>query len=143
MDAPARYGPASRRSKPFEKMSPVEVQHFARAGIAVASVRGEVDLDERDRFESALAPAREAQGPLVVDLAEVPFMDSSGLHVVIQLWRALQREGREMVVACPSPGVRKLFELTSLDRLVAIYDDVDAAVDALRRGESQISAGAS
>jgi anti-anti-sigma factor len=125
------------------KMSPVEVQLIARAGIAVASVQGEVDLDQRDRFEIALAPAREASGPLVLDLTGVPFMDSSGLHVVVQLWQGLKREGRELVIACPSSGVRKLFELTSLDRLLPVFDDVEAAVDALRHGESRVSAGAS
>jgi stage II sporulation protein AA (anti-sigma F factor antagonist) len=124
-------------------MSPVEVQLIARAGIAVAAVSGEVDLDERDRFEEALRAVRDGQGPAVLDLGAVPFMDSSGLHVVVQLWQRLQREGRALVLASPAPGVRKLFELTALDRMLAIYDDADAAVDALRRGEPRVSAGAS
>lgn len=124
-------------------MGPVEVQLIVRAGIAVAAVSGEVDLDERDRFEQALGPVRDGEGPAVLDLGAVPFMDSSGLHVVVQLWHRLQREGRQLVLASPATGVRKLFELTALDRTLAIYDDTDAAVDALRRGEPRLSAGGS
>ena len=125
-------------------MSPVHVQLASRTGIAVAAVSGEVDLDERDRFEQALGPIRHGSGPAVLDLEAVPFMDSTGLHVVVALCRSLQREGRSLVLAGPRQAVRNLFELTSLDRMMAIYDDVEAAVEAVRRGEQRpLSADAS
>ena len=124
-------------------MSAVEVQLISRAGIAVAAVRGEIDLEERASLEKALAPVRNGQGPAVLDLAAVPFMDSSGLHVVVQLWRHLQREGRPFALASPAHAVRRLLELTSLDQAMAVYDDADAAVEALLRGEPRLSADAS
>lgn len=100
-------------------------------GVPVASVSGEVDLETQDVFERALQPLREGDSPAVLDLGRVPFMDSSGLHVVVQLWRALRLEGRDLAVACHADGVRKLFELTALDGVLALYDDVDAALRAV------------
>lgn len=124
-------------------MTPVQVQLGVRAGISVAAVSGELDLDGRERFDEALEPLRDGQGPAVLDLAAVPFMDSSGLHVVISLWRSLERDGRPLAVAAPRDAVRKLFELTALDRRLPIYDDADSAVDAFLSGGESVSANAS
>lgn len=109
-------------------------------GVPVASVRGEVDLDTKDCFERGLQPVREGQGPAVLDLEGVPFMDSSGLHVVMQLWRALRGEGRALAVSCRPDGVRKLFQLTALDGVVPLYEDAAAAARAVRGGGPGVSA---
>lgn len=124
-------------------MTPVQVQLRNRAGIAVAAVSGELDLHETERFEEALEPVRDGQGPAVLDLGGVPFMDSSGLHVVISLWRSLERDGRPLAIAAPRHPVRKLFELTALDRRLPIYDDAEIAVDAFLSDEENVSANAS
>jgi len=107
------------------------------------SVRGEVDLDTRDRFDRELEPLREGDGPAVLDLEAVPFMDSSGLHVVVRLWQALVAEGRALAVACGPHGVRKLFELTALDAQIPIYPDAASAARALAKGGPGVSAPAS
>ncbi|MEX2196589.1 MAG: STAS domain-containing protein [Thermoleophilaceae bacterium] len=112
-------------------------------GVPVASVRGELDLDTMDRFERGLRPVREGEGPAVLDLEGVPFMDSSGLHVVVALWRALRGEGRTLAVSCRPDGVRKLFELTALDGVLPLYDDATAAVRAVGGGGRGVSAPAS
>lgn len=125
------------------KAHELEVALRAVDGVHVASVRGEIDLDNRDRLDRELQPLRDASGPAVLDLEGVPFMDSSGLHVVVQLWRALGAEGRSLAVACGPDGVRHLFELTALDGLLPLYEDVASAVRALAEGGSGVSAGAS
>lgn len=112
-------------------------------GVHVVSVRGELDLDNRDRFNRELQALRDRAGPAVLDLEGVPFMDSSGLHVVVQLWEALRAEGRALAVACGPEGVRKLFELTGLDALLPLYDDAASAARAVGGGGTGISARAS
>lgn len=112
-------------------------------GVHVASVRGEIDLENRDRFDRELQPLRDGTGPVVLDLEGVPFMDSSGLHVVVQLWQVLSAEGRTLAVACGPEGVRKLLRLTGLDRVLPLYDDAASAARALGGGGSGVSARAS
>ena len=105
-------------------------------GVLVARVRGDVDLDSSERFAEGLAPLREGDAPAVVDLAEAGFFDSNGLHVVVGLRRSLEGAGRRLAVACPPGPVRKLFELTAVERLVPVYGDAGEAVRALREGVS-------
>lgn len=110
-------------------------------GVSVAALRGELDLDTSDRLEDQLQPIRQGSGPAVIDLRGVRFMDSSGLHVIVTLWRALREDGRSLAVCCGAGGVRKLLELTALDELLPIHEDAAAATTSLGgRGTSGVSA---
>lgn len=127
----------------MKRAQELDVALHSVEGVDVASVRGEVDLDTRDRFDRELHPLREGNGPAVLDLEAVPFMDSSGLHVVVRLWQALAAEGRALAVACGPDGVRKLFELTALDAHIPLYPDAASAARALAQGGPGVSARAS
>jgi stage II sporulation protein AA (anti-sigma F factor antagonist) len=50
----------------------------------------------------------------VVDLADVSFMDSSGLRVLVVARNALDERGGEMVIADVSDQLRRLFEISGL-----------------------------
>lgn len=110
---------------------PPRVELATEAGIRLAAVCGDVDLDGCDEVERSLAPAREGGGPLLLDLTGVRFMDSSGLHLVLRLWGGLAREGRELAIVCPTGEVRRLFELTQVDRRLGLHPTRAAAIAAL------------
>lgn len=111
------------------------IQVEATGEINVVSVQGDVDLETALRFSEGLRSAsHDGQGPVVVDLCEVPFMDSTGLHLLLNLLRRLTRQGRRMAVACRPSGVQRLFELTRLDTTFDIYDSRAEALAALEHG---------
>jgi anti-anti-sigma factor len=106
-------------------------QRAAGAGqIAVVRAQGEVDLGNAEELAAALrSEACERSDGVVLDLLGVPFMDSSGLRVVLvaagELTPAL------VIVLSPGSPVRRLFELAEVaDRLPA-YATEDEAIDAL------------
>lgn len=107
----------------------------ATGDIQVVAVRGDVDLDSAQRLSEGLRTAsRGGGGPVVVDLCEVPFMDSTGLHLLLNLLRRLTRQGRRMAIACSPAGVQRLFELTRLDGTFEMYDSREEALAALDHG---------
>jgi anti-sigma B factor antagonist len=65
----------------------------------------------------------------VLDLSGVTFMDSTALGVIVGARRAADAAGRRMAVAGAPEAVVRLFTITQVDRLVTMYDDVDAALD--------------
>ena len=88
-------------------------------------LKGELDLSGVDRVREALEQA--AQQPvrmIALDLAELTFLDSTGLEVILRAARREQEGGRRLVVARPSLYVRKLFELTAIDQSLDIVEDV-------------------
>lgn len=93
----------------------------------VVTVRGEVDLDSSPALLESIQRAL-AQAPrVVVDLADVGYIDSSGLAVLVQGLRAAKRRKREFTLRRPSAKVKAVLELADLQGLFALEPDPDPA----------------
>ena len=83
-----------------------------RAGDGVVLVSGEVDILTAPLLEQELRDsAALSGGDLVVDLGEVPFMDSAGMNVLVRLYKVLDKENRTLVLRNPTGPVRRVLEL--------------------------------
>ena len=65
--------------------------------------------------------------PLILDLGEAEFMDSSGLGVMISLLKLLGAEG-DLKLTGVQGAVAQTFKLTRMDRVFPMYPNVDAAL---------------
>jgi anti-sigma B factor antagonist len=94
-----------------------------RAEVLILSLSGDLDLAASALFEREL-DAAEADRPrrLVVDLTELNFIDSSGLHTLVQAHRRASDNGHELSLRQGPRAVRRLFELTKTAELFS-YDD--------------------
>jgi anti-sigma B factor antagonist len=68
---------------------------------------------------------------VVVDLQEVPFIDSSGLAALVSGLKTLGGEAANLKLAAPQSQARLLFELTMFDRVFEIHDSVEDALNSL------------
>jgi len=81
----------------------------------VVHVVGEIDADTAWRFREAVLGAYLADGrDVVLDLAGVGFVDSSGISALVALHRRLQAENARLAVRSPRPGVTKVLQLTGV-----------------------------
>ncbi|MGI5241837.1 STAS domain-containing protein [Dactylosporangium sp. CA-139066] len=101
-------------------------------GCVVVQAGGVLDLattpDVRERLQQAVD---EGARHVVLDLAGVRLIDSTALGMIVWLHKQLVQDGGGVCIAGARPMVRTVFELTSVDRLVGIYDSVEAAEDSL------------
>lgn len=99
-------------------------------GAVVVRLAGELDLYNSHVVREALVESAD-RGPerLVIDLAEVTFIDSTALGVLIE-GRTLLANRRAFLLASPGLEARRALEIAGLDRHFAIHDSVDAALDA-------------
>ena len=65
---------------------------------------------------------------LLVDLKGVNFLDSSGLGALVRAMTLSQKEGGQTKLVHTGPQIRKLLEMTKLDSVFEIYDDMERAV---------------
>jgi anti-anti-sigma factor len=81
-------------------------------------VSGEIDIESADAFAAAVEDALSADGdaPLTVEMADVTFMDSSGLSVLVGASRA----GVTVVLRSPSLAVRRLVEVSGLNDVLRL-----------------------
>ena len=96
---------------------------------AVVTPVGEIDLgratDLRRELFGAVADGAQI---VVVDLATTTFIDSMTLGILLGAGRRLQQRGGELRIACVDPNIRRIFEITLLDRVFAIYPSLEAAL---------------
>ena len=87
----------------------------------VIGVSGEIDLASAPYLGDALTAAIDiGHGPVIVDLAEVTFMDSTGLGVMVSAHKRLARAGRQLRLRSPSAKVTRVVTVSGLDHLLQI-----------------------
>jgi anti-anti-sigma factor len=97
------------------------------SGSTVLKLAGAVDLSSRgELIEAGTEALKGSSGPLVLDLAGVTFVDSTGLGAFIELRHSASDVGRSIVLRNPTPRTRRLFDLTGLGDLLG---DEPAAED--------------
>jgi anti-sigma B factor antagonist len=93
----------------------------------LVQIYGDVDLKTARSFRAALdEAAQDGKGRLIVDMSEVPFMDSSGLAALIGAQKAFKDQTR-LVVVCPD-NLRRIFEVTRLDSIVSVVSTLPEAL---------------
>ena len=102
-------------------------------GLFSVSVAGEVDLATAPELKEALGDVVSSGATgVVVDLSNATFIDSTTLGVLMGAVKRLHPVGGELVIACHDPNIRKIFEITLLDRVFPIYETPGPAVEYLR-----------
>jgi anti-anti-sigma factor len=77
-------------------------------------LHGELDLAPAGDFEADFRRHLNGQQSLVIDLAELTFIDSTGIRTLIRIAQAASP--RSIVLRSPQASVRRVFELTRLDQ---------------------------
>lgn len=88
------------------------------------ALKGELDMASATTLREALDPVVAAGKPLTLDVADLTFIDSSGLRALVQLSAGLNGVG-PLVLSSPSDGVRRLLDIVGLEALPGIQVEND------------------
>ena len=95
----------------------------------VLPLEGEIDLHVSPRVSQKLAELIQTKpSRVVVDLARVTYIDSSGLAALISGMQDVEQYGGRFALAGLQENVRSIFETARLDKVFLIYPHVDAAL---------------
>ena len=99
-----------------------------RGDAVVVRLRGELDLyNAHEVREAVLRECESGPERVVVDLAEVVFIDSTALGVLIEA-RTKMPNRRAFLLAAPAIETRRALEISGLDRHFGLYDTLDEAL---------------
>lgn len=100
--------------------------------IPILHVEGKILGNAADVFRKEMQQQLQtAQGKLVVDLMNVPLIDSSALGAIVLTLKYCQRSGGKVVLLNPQKAVREVLEVTHLATVIEIYDTEESASAAL------------
>jgi anti-sigma B factor antagonist len=110
-----------------------DVQFTMRDGAVVARLMGEIDLSNAGGLRTAITDAtpNEALG-VVLDLTDVDYIDSTGIHLLYRLGESLRARGQalRLVIPLESP-VNDALRLAGIKRHVDVVEQVDDGLRAL------------
>lgn len=97
--------------------------------VTVVTVKQE-SLDARSAkdFRDDLDAVITEDGKVLLDMAEVQFVDSAGLGTIVASLKRLRSIGGDLTICSVQKTVRALFELVRMHRLVEIYDTREEAL---------------
>ena len=97
-------------------------------GMTVVRPSGDVDLSGAPALRAKIAEVfSDAPEKLVIDLSEVPYMDSSGVATLVEGMQLANHAGAVLVLADMQERVKSIFEIARLDTVFKITDDLQAA----------------
>lgn len=94
----------------------------------VISLFGECDIATAPRLKDAIWPLTGGgTDELILDLSGLDFLDSSGLGVIVGAHKRLRESGGVLKLAGPQGPALKVLQLTGLDKVIPIFEDLAAA----------------
>jgi anti-sigma B factor antagonist len=101
--------------------------------VKVIRLSGPVDVSQSLQLRELLG--EQIDGPtarVLVDLSDVPLIDSSGIGVMVTAHRRAEKAGASFALAGAGETVGRVFSLTRTDKLLRLYPNVSEGVEALR-----------
>ncbi len=100
-----------------------------KKGIAVLSVEGRLNAVTAGELKDKLKRlVSESVYHIVLELAGVTFIDSSGLSAIVSGLKSVREHAGSLKLVGLSPTTKRVFELTRLDRILEFYQDVEEAI---------------
>ncbi|CEG25368.1 anti-sigma factor antagonist [Bacillus sp. B-jedd] len=92
-------------------------------------VNGEIDAYTAPKLREAVFPLSEKDGvKMVIDLSEVSYMDSTGLGVIVGVFKAVRSHNGEFKLVGLSDRLIRLFEITGLADIIDINSQIEGGV---------------
>jgi anti-sigma B factor antagonist len=102
-----------------------ETQVKEADGFPVIELTGEIDLSTSPVFKQRIYEIIESgKRDVIVDMNGLDFMDSTGLGVLVAALKKTRMEGGSIRLICNRNNILKVFTITGLDKVFAIYDNL-------------------
>ena len=102
----------------------------------VLSVRGEIDLHNSPELRSEILSLLMEHAPrrLILNLGEVPYMDSSAVAVLVEAMQKLRKTGGRVGLTNLQPRVKSLLDIAKLGSIFLIAKDEQEALHSEKSG---------
>lgn len=106
----------------------MEITEETLANVTVLRLKGRLDAASAAALREKISLlSRENRVKLIADMADVDFIDSSGLGSLVSSLRTVTKLGGDIKLLGLQDRVRLVLEMTRLDRVFGIYGDSQAA----------------
>jgi anti-sigma B factor antagonist len=100
--------------------------------LPIIRVKGEIDVYTCTQLNTTIQTViQEGATTLILNLENIQYIDSTGLGTIAHAAREVQQSEGKILVVCPKPQVRKIFEISGLtSKNIVLFDDEPRALGA-------------
>ncbi|MER6088909.1 STAS domain-containing protein [Streptomyces bluensis] len=103
-----------------------------REDAALLSIEGDLDIDTATELQHHVAnQLHHGRRHFLLDVSSVPFMDSSGMNIILRVYQEVRQISGGVYVISPTPAVRRILDLTGVSLTVQTVESTDEALAAL------------
>ena len=107
----------------------MSVKTEEKNGLTVCCIEGEIDINTAPDVKKAFEKLLSKRTPkIVINLAKVTYVDSSGLATLVEILKKMKSYGGRMRLTNMSQKIKSLFEITKLEKLFEIMADEAEAI---------------
>ncbi|MGV9348645.1 STAS domain-containing protein [Streptomyces spiralis] len=100
-----------------------------REDVALLKAEGYLDVDTATELQAHLAnQLHHGRRHFLLDLTGVPFMDSSGMNIILRVYQEVRDRPGSVHIIAPAPAVRRVLDLTGVSITVPVSETVDEAL---------------
>lgn len=93
----------------------------------LCKLKGDFDVVSSNQIKNELSNKINTtdKNIIVLDFSENDYMDSSGIGVIVNIYKLSKSKGKEMIMVSLKDSIKNLFEMTNLTKIFSIYDNID------------------
>lgn len=108
----------------------MEHQIKEEKGSHIVLLYGEVDLESSPKAREIMLDAVAKGKKILVDLASVSYMDSSGIASLVEAFQRAKKREIGFALVSVNPAVLRVLNLARLDQIFTIHDNLESALNA-------------
>ncbi len=114
---------------PSPENTPLRIDVDRRGESVIVRLEGEAHMTSAAHLSQNLVNVIDQQTrKLILDLAHLAFISSTGLSAIISAYRSCQERDVDLCLAQPGPHLRDVLNVTRFDTLLPVYETIDQAV---------------
>ncbi|MBF0350665.1 MAG: STAS domain-containing protein [SAR324 cluster bacterium] len=108
----------------------MQLNHRVEKNICILSVEGNIALDGVSDVKSYLKPFLDDDSikGIVINFEGVNFIDSSGIGLIVSVFKNLQQRGAKLTLCKLSQKNQEIFNMTRLDKILSIHETEAQAI---------------
>lgn len=109
----------------------VNLNERAVGQVTILRPSGRIDSQSSPEFETAINARLGTAQNVVLDFADVPYISSAGLRVVLVIAKKMSRSNGQFALAALKPEIYSVFKISGLTNVLKIFDTPEGALEAL------------
>ncbi len=108
----------------------LEIHREDKDGVTILRPIGDIDLGRAPALRVTLTKIQGSKPErLIIDLSEVPYMDSSGVATLVEAMQVARRYKGKLILCAMQEKVRAIFEIARLEMVFSIKETVEESLE--------------